>query len=165
MCFSKHDSSILFDNLERPLVFDNVDQTLWNDKCDYQEIHEIHNLNPKNKNLLVLQLNIRSLLGKQNELNDILNKLCINKSLPKVLLLSETHLDDSKLRHLNILNYLTLSSNRPMKEGGGVVICIHNSLKYKLCKDLNKLYNKTFECTFIELTRKSEKPSITGFLY
>ena len=113
ICFSKHDSSIFFDNLGRPLDFDNVDQTLWNDKCDYQEIHEICNLNPKNKNLMVLQLNIRSLLGKQNELNDILNKLWINKSLPKVLLLSETHLNDSKLRHLNIPNYQTLGSNRP----------------------------------------------------
>ena len=157
MCFSKHDSSILFDNLGGPLDFDNVDQTLWNDKCDYQEVHEICNFNPKNKNLIVLQLKIRSLLGKQNELNDILNKLWINKSLPKVLLLSETHLNDSKLRHLNIPNYQTLSTNRSKKEGGGVVICIHNSLKYKVCKDLNKLYNKTFECVFIELIRKSDK--------
>ena len=158
MCFSKYSTTSLFDNLGRPLDLDNINQTLWSDKCDYLELDDILNLNPNDKNLTILQLNIRSLLGKQNELNCILNKLCINKSLPKILLLSETHLNESKLRHLNIPNYQTLSSNRQMKEGGGVAICIHNSLKYKRRLDLDKLYTDTFECIFIELTKKQKKP-------
>ena len=95
------------------------------------ELEDILNLNPKEKNLTILQLNIRSLLGKQNELNIILNKLHTNKSLPKILLLSETHLNESKIRHLNIPNYQTLSRNRQSKEGGGIAICVHNTLKYK----------------------------------
>ena len=43
-----------------------------------------------------------------------------------------------------------------MKEGGGVAICIHDSLKYKRRKDLDKLYTDTFECVFIELTIKQK---------
>ena len=80
MCFSKTVPPTLFDNLGRPLDLTNLDQMLWNDKCDYQEINEINNLNTKNKNLLILQLNIRSLLGKQNELNRLLNQLYHKKA-------------------------------------------------------------------------------------
>ena len=105
------------------------------------------------------------MLGKQNELNIILNKLHTNKSLPKILLLSETHLNESKVRHLNIPNYQTLSHNRQLKEGGGVAICVHNTLKYKWRLDLDELYTDHFECTFIELTTKNKKTIIIGSLY
>ena len=73
MCFSNHDIPILFDNLGRHLDLTNTDDSLWNDKCDYVESLEVHNLNPTGKNLNVLQLNIRSLLGKQHELIQLLN--------------------------------------------------------------------------------------------
>ena len=111
MCFSNHDIPTLFDNLGRPLDLTNTDHSLWNDKCDYVEPYEICNLNPTGNNLTVLQLNIRSLLGKQHELLQLLNELCQNKSLPKLVLLSETHLNDSKMRHLNIPNYKILYQN------------------------------------------------------
>ena len=88
-------------------------------------------MNPTWNNLTVLQLNIRSLFGKQNELNYMLNKLCQSKSLPKLLLLSETHLNDSKLRHLNIPNYKIVYHNRTNKFGGVVAILIHQTLMYK----------------------------------
>ena len=52
-----------------------------------------------------------------------------------------------------------------MKEGGGVAICIHNSLKYKRRKDLGNLYTNTFECVFIELTIKQKKSIVIGSLY
>lgn len=80
MCFNKVDTPILFDNLGRPLDLANTDSTLWNDKCDHHDIDEITDLNSKDNNLIVLQLNIRSLLGKQNDLNILLNKLCYKKS-------------------------------------------------------------------------------------
>ena len=128
MCFSNHDIPILFDNLGRPLDLTNTDRCLWNDKCDYAEANKINNLNPTGNNLTVLQLNIRSLLVKQHELIQLLNKLCQNKSLPKLVLLSETHLNDSKLRHVNIPNYKILYHNRSNKLGRGVAILIHNSL-------------------------------------
>ena len=95
--FSKSDTPILFDNLDRPLDFGPTDSSLWDDKCDYYEINDVHNLNPNNKNLTILQLNIRGLLGKQSDLSLMLDKLYSNNSLPKILLLSETHLTESKL--------------------------------------------------------------------
>ena len=50
------------DVLSRPILSDSLDSSLWNDKCDYIEIENCVNLNPNNYNLVVLQLNIRSLL-------------------------------------------------------------------------------------------------------
>ena len=128
MCLNNHNIPILFDKLGRPLELNNTNSSLWNDKCDYVQPYEIRNLNPSGNNLIVLQLNIRSLLGKQQELVQLLNKLYQNKSLPKILLLSETHLNDSKMRHLNIPNYKIQYHNRNNKLGGRVAILIHNSL-------------------------------------
>ena len=103
MCFSNHNIPILFDNLGRLLDLANTNHSLWNDKCDYVEANEISNLNLTGNSLILLQMNIRSLLGKQNELIQLLNKLCQNKSLAKLVLLSETHLNDSKLSKHNKL--------------------------------------------------------------
>ena len=131
MCLGNSNQQILFDNLERPLDFDSIDSSLWSDKCDYYKINEIYALNPNNKNIVVLQLNIRSLLNKQLELNLLLNKLHQTNSLPKIILLSETHLTDSKLRHVNLPNYTLIYHNHPNKSGGGVAIAVHNTLRYK----------------------------------
>ena len=68
MCFSKSDTPTLFDNLGRPLDLNSIDRGLWNDKCDYVESQDIRNFNQTGNNLVVLQLNIRSLLGKHCEL-------------------------------------------------------------------------------------------------
>ena len=114
---------------------------------------------------MLLQLNIRSLLGKQLDLNSLTDRLYQNKSLPKILLLSETHLTKSKMRHLKIQNYTIINNNRTHKTGGRVAIAVHNTLTYSECKDLNKLYNENFECIFIELKQKSQSSIIIGSLY
>ena len=165
MCLGNSNQQILFDNLERPLDFDSIDSTLWSDKCDYYEINDIPALNSKNKNLIVLQLNIRSLLNKQIELNLLINKLHKNKSLPKIILLSETHLTESKLRHVNLPNYSLIYHNRTNKSGGGVAIAIHNTLRFKENTQLSHLNNENFEGVFIELRQKSFKPIMIGSIY
>ena len=55
------------DVLNRPQDFTEVDETLWNDKCDYLDLDSCSNLNPNNYNLIALQLNICSLLAHQHE--------------------------------------------------------------------------------------------------
>ena len=59
------------DVLNRPLDFTEVDETLWNDKCDYLDLDSCSNLNP-NYNPIALQLNIRSLLAHQHELKQLI---------------------------------------------------------------------------------------------
>ena len=69
------------------------------------------------------------------------------------------------MRHLYIPNYKTLSCNRNMKKGGGVAILIHKSSSYFDHKDLNVLYQESFECIFVEIRPKGIKPIILGSLY
>ena len=74
MCFSK--SSVKpNDELERSLNFDSIDESLWNDKCDYIDPQKVKNLNPSGLNLIVLQLNIRSILSHVTELKMLIHIL------------------------------------------------------------------------------------------
>ena len=60
MCFS-HEDIKQCDELHRPLNLEDLNLTLWNDKCDYIDPESCTNLNPEDYNLLVLQHNIRGL--------------------------------------------------------------------------------------------------------
>ena len=46
----EHEQNNLIDSLKRPVILDELNNTLWNDKCDYMELGEIENLNPNNYN-------------------------------------------------------------------------------------------------------------------
>lgn len=46
-----------------------LNESLWNDKCNYISPDSCTNLNPDNYNLITLQLNIRALISHQMELN------------------------------------------------------------------------------------------------
>ena len=74
MCFSKQDIKHR-DELIRPIDYTTLDDSLWNDKCDYLLPDNCTNINPKNYNMVVMQLNIRSVLAKQLELNQLLSLL------------------------------------------------------------------------------------------
>ena len=63
------------DALKRSQNLFELDESLWNDKCNYIEMETCPNLNPNNYNLLALQLNIRSILAHQHELKQLLRDL------------------------------------------------------------------------------------------
>ena len=69
------------------MIYDELDNTLWNDKCYYVEIEGTANLNPNNYNLSVLQPNIRSLLAHQQELKYLLTQLLEHNCRIDVVLL------------------------------------------------------------------------------
>ena len=66
-----HDT--LFDGLHRPLYLNKGYSC--NDKCDYIERHDIKNLEHNSTSLTCIQLNIRRLLGKISEINNLLRQL------------------------------------------------------------------------------------------
>ena len=63
------------DVLNRSRNLSEMDESLWNNKCDYVDMEMCHNLNPNNYNLLALQLFIRSVLTHQHELKQLLQIL------------------------------------------------------------------------------------------
>ena len=104
MCFSKKDVT-LSDNLSRPLNIETVDSFLWSDKFDYIDRSKCSNLNPDNFNLVILQLNIRSVLNKQLELKQLLHDLEKKNLKVDILLLCETFLTSKTAKLVNILDY------------------------------------------------------------
>ena len=71
MCNTEADSTKI-DLLLRSSDYDELDGSLWNDKCNYIELEKCSNLNPNNYNLIVMPLNVRSLLAHQHELCQLL---------------------------------------------------------------------------------------------
>ena len=74
MCFIRTDNQ-LFDSLNRPLEPNKTDESLWSDKCDYIDPTKCTNLNPDNYNVVVMQLNVRSMLAHQNDMRQLLHDM------------------------------------------------------------------------------------------
>ena len=81
-----------------------------------------------------MQLNIRGLFGKRDELLRFLNGC--NKKKIDIVLLEETWLNTQNNAQFSVSGYNFLGRARPNKKGGGVDILISNEIKYRLCKDL-----------------------------
>ena len=129
MCISnEHKES---DVLHRPIIAENLDSSLWNDKCDYIEIEECMDLNPNNYNLIVIQLNIRSLLSKQAELNQLLVNLENRNSKVNLVLLCETFLNDKTRKFVNIPDYKLYKDHHKHHKGGGTAVLANNEILSK----------------------------------
>ena len=73
-----------------------------NDNCDYIDLSDVGSLCQSEKDLLVLQLNIRGLLNKQDLLKHLLSEF---KILPDIVLLCETWLKRDTENKVNITGY------------------------------------------------------------
>ena len=102
---------IVMDNLQRLINLDELNSTLWSDKCDYLFPSNCTNLNPQNYNLIVLQHNVRSLLGNLAETKQLLQTLHDKNSPVDLLLLCETFL--TKNVGLVSILYSVKSSTKP----------------------------------------------------
>ena len=79
-----------------------MNYSLWSDCCNYVELDKCENLNPTNKNLIVVQLNICSLLAHHSELIHLLATLEQKNSKIDILLLCETFLTTKTASLVNI---------------------------------------------------------------
>ena len=80
------------DQLERSVDHNELDSSLWNDKCDYIKLDHCNNLNPNNYNLITMQINICSILAHQQELGQLLHTLENKGTRIDIILLCETFL-------------------------------------------------------------------------
>ena len=119
------------DVLQRPQNQSELDESLWNDNCNYTELETCFNLNPSNYNLLVLQLNIRSILAHQHELKQLLRDLEKKNSSIDVVLLCETFLTKKTIGMVNVVGYTHVGNYRNTKKGRGVSILIKDGISYK----------------------------------
>ena len=142
MCFIRTDKK-LFDSLNRPLELNNVDKSLWSDKCDYLDPVLCMNFYTDNFNFIVMQLNIRSILAHQNELRQLLQTMANKNSQVDVLLLCETFLTIRTEKLGNILGYSLITNNSKDHKGGGVAMLIRHGITFRKWNDLNIMKEKT----------------------
>ena len=143
----------------------NTDKSLWTDKCDYIDVDKCDNLNTNNMNLIVLQLNIRSLLAHQTELRNLL--CCLEKlnSVIDAVLLSETFLSKKTQTLINIPGYILFCNNREINKGGGTAILLRKDIKHPRRRDLEEFHEGKLESTYLEIYAKNKKKIIIGSLY
>ena len=158
-------SDLLFDRLGHPLYDENVTESLWNDKCDYLNVEDCTNLNPKNYNMNILQLNIWSLLAHQAELKILLQQLGNRNSSIDIIALSETFLTDKVSKLVDIPGYTLHSIGRKQSKGGDVCLLLKHGIRCKRRKDLEEFIEKESEHIFIEITSKCGRKIVVGSSY
>ena len=145
------------DALKRSRNIFELDESLWNDKCDYIEMETCPNLNPNNYNLLALQLNIRSILAHQHELRQLLRDLEKKNSPIDVVLLCETLLTKKTIGMVNITGCTHIGNYRSKKKGRGVSILLKEGISYKRRPDLDIFQEGETESVFVEILSKNGK--------
>ena len=145
--------------------FDSIDESLWNDKCDYIDPHNVKNLNPSGLNLVVLQLNIRSILSHVTELKMLIHILETKNSRVDIILLCETFLNKTTEKLVKIPGYTLICNSRSENKGSGTAILLQNGINYKRRKDIEVFKEKSVESTIIEITAKDGKNVIVGSMY
>ena len=103
--------------------------------CNYTSLHSFSKLLKQNKSefyLSLIHFNMRSLPKNLHKIEDFL--LCSN-ALPKIIAISETKLNASKVCNVNLNNYSFLH-NDSITQVGGVGLYVHSNIKYLIRKDL-----------------------------
>ena len=164
MCFTKINNQ-LFDSLDRPLELNRTDESLWSDKCNYLDPNNCNNLNPENYNLIIMQLNIRSLLANQTELRELLQIMTNKNSSVDVLLLCETFLTPKTEKLVNIPGYQLVTNNRNKHKGGGVAMLIREGITFRKNQELCYMSDKELESEYVDITARNGRQSRIGSLY
>ena len=129
--------------------------------CEYLESDDMWQL--EQENLLIVQLNVRGLSSKVDQIKRLIDTNPCNRP-PEVILLCETWLNDSS-PPINIPGYNLELENRIGKKGGGVAILIRENLIYKKRPDLKPTTeNGKLESCFVEL-KGTKNNLILGSLY
>ena len=153
------------DSLSRSQEYGELDSSLWNDKCDYVELDKCVNLNPNNYNLIIMQLNIRSLLSHQQDLCQLIRSTERKNSRIDIVLLCKTFLGKNTQQMVKIPGFTHVSNYRKNKKGGGVTILIQEGISYRRRTDLDVFDEGLTESIFIEVRSKNGKQIIFGSLY
>ena len=117
------------------------------DNCDYLDVSDVNSLRHTNKDLLILQLNIRGPLSKQDSLKQLLSEF---KVLPDIVLLCETWLKKDTAVKLDMPNYKCYDKHRIDRLGGGVSVLVKQKLRLRERSDLVVATN-LFEYNVVEL--------------
>ena len=159
------DRTLKEDSLQRPLNLDELNSSLWSDKCDYVYSSKCANLNPHNYNLVVLQHNVHSLPCNISETKLLLQTLHDKNSSVDIMLLCETFLNKNTANRIKIPGYTLVSNYQQNHKGGGTSVLVKDGIPFQWRQDLDVFIEKHTESTFVEISIKNGTPVVIGSLY
>ena len=140
----------IVDKLNRDITYETYNEEL--DNCDNVDYGDA--ISVEANELVILQLNVRGLYSKLDQIKSLLNYVTCGRK-PDILLLCKTwQSKNSPTPNLNGYDYVYKALTH--KLGGGVGIFVSNNLKHKPRPDL-EIDLETLEHCIIELILKSEK--------
>ena len=125
--------------------------------CNYLDI-ESYDKRTLESDLVIMQLNVRGLINKQHELNNLLTKL---KHKVHVIILSETWLTEMNKMLIKMPGYKLLSRERDTKKGGGVGFLIDENLIFREIHDVANCNNSMEQIT-IEIKGNNDNIIMTS---
>ena len=140
----------IVDSLNRDIKYETYTEEL--DCCDYIDYGDAIPVDP-NK-LVIVQLNVRGLYSKLDQIKSLLNVITLDKA-PDVLMLCETW-QSRNSPVPNLPGYQYVYKARMHKLGGVVGIFISDRIKHKSRPDL-EVKTETFEHCIVELKLKNKK--------
>ena len=144
-------------NLPEPEL--NLDSTELIDNCDYIDWDKLDSLNKTlHGKLMIIQLNIRGIKCKYNDLIELIHKL----SYPDILILCETWLKPND-NQPQINGYKYTGHHRLNRKGGGVGFLIKEHLKFRELPNLSPDCESS-ESIFIEL-KGNQHNMVVGSIY
>ena len=117
--------------------------------CDYVETDNCEEIQIGNNDLSMMQLNIRGLVGKQQDLKYLLSK-CTKESKVDIVILVETWLTQESMSRIHMPGYSYVGKSRKTKKGGGVDFLVRNQIAYMPRPDL-EWESDIFETYFTEI--------------
>ena len=160
MCFCKTKSVKSLRTLKNTIVNDELGYNI-TDNCEYIDYENLGKLTISQSDLRVVQLNIRGIKSKIDELDMLITDL----NQPDIIIISETWLKSGEDKFINIKGYTFEGTPRERKKGGGVGFLIKHGLIYRELVDLNRNKDKpVFEHHYIEL-KGDQQNIILGSIY
>ena len=102
------------------------------------------------KTFSVLHMNVRSMKNKREDIQNFLKIVDIEFD---AICISETWLKDGIVKYYDMENYNLFASCRPIGEGGGTAIYVHNKHEAEQRKDLESV---ELETNFVQIKLKTK---------
>ena len=136
---------------------DNYIESLY---CSVKKSGKIFYDASKQKGFSIFHCNIRSLEKNKALLHDILSTV---KSVPDIIAISETKINENTSANLNIPGYAFVNVNSKTR-AGGVGMYVSNELEFSRRNDLD-ISDDGIESCWIELARTAQKNVVIGCVY
>jgi len=130
--------------------------------CNYSTLDSLGPAPVSSKNILTLMhINCRSILGKLNEITNLLEQLSVD-----ILAVSETWLDEPSVDLIHIRGYNFVHRSRTTGRGGGVGLFVKDQLDYQSVELIdNSMHHHSYEALFLRFPQPNGSYFLSGVVY